>query len=86
MKGDAFGTDLALYAAARAGTPISHLSVQRAFHFLKRTQQPDGSWAVPSTRAQDKNKLRATSTYWGTAWAAVGMLEFLSEARSVSAR
>ena len=83
---DAFGTGLALHATARAGTPISHASVQRACDFLKRTQQADGSWAVPSTRAQDKNKVRATSTYWGTAWAVIGMLEFFPEARTASVR
>jgi squalene-hopene/tetraprenyl-beta-curcumene cyclase len=30
---------------------------------------------VPSTRAKDKNKVRETSSYWGTAWAVVGLLE-----------
>ncbi len=83
---DALGTGLALYAAAIIGTSISHPAVQRAFDFLKRTQQADGSWPVPSTRANDKNKVRATSIYWGTAWAAVGVLEFLQPAKAVSSR
>jgi squalene-hopene/tetraprenyl-beta-curcumene cyclase len=30
---------------------------------------------VPSTRANDKNKVIPTSTYWGTAWAVIGLLE-----------
>lgn len=72
---DAFGTGLALYALARSGVPTAHDSVRRAVTFLKNTQKPDGSWPVPSTRAKDKNKVIATSTYWGTAWAMIGLLE-----------
>lgn len=72
---DAFGTGLPLYALARSGVPTAHDSVRRAVTFLKNTQKPDGSWAVPSTRARDKNKVIATSTYWGTAWATIGLLE-----------
>ena len=72
---DAFGTGLALYALARTGLPTDHDARQKAVQFLKETQQPDGSWAVPSTRARDKNKVNKTATYWGTAWAVVGLLE-----------
>lgn len=72
---DAFGTGLALYALARTGLPTDHAARQKAVQFLKKTQQPDGSWAVPSTRARDKNKVNKTATYWGTAWAVIGLLE-----------
>ena len=73
--GDAFGTGLALYALAKSGLPATHESIPTAIAFLKKTQQPDGSWPVPSTRARDKNKVNKTATYWGTAWAVIALLE-----------
>lgn len=72
---DAFGTGLALYAQAKSGLPADHESRTKAVVFLKNTQTADGSWAVPSTRARDKNKINKTATYWGTAWAVIGLLE-----------
>jgi hypothetical protein len=73
--GDALGTGLAMYALARGGLPSSAEPMLRAIQFLKTTQKPDGSWAVPSTRAKDKNKVIPTASYWGTAWAVIGLLE-----------
>lgn len=75
---DAFGTGLALYALAKSGLPADHESRMKAVTFLKSTQTPDGSWPVPSTRARDKNKINKTATYWGTAWAVIGLLEPVS--------
>lgn len=72
---DALGTGIALYALAKSGLPPDHEARRRALAFLKRTQTADGSWAVPSTRARDKNKVSKTATYWGTAWAVIGLLE-----------
>jgi squalene-hopene/tetraprenyl-beta-curcumene cyclase len=73
--GDAFGTGLAVYALARAGVAVDDPVLQRARAFLQSTQAADGSWPVPSTRARDKNKINKTATYWGTAWAVIGLLE-----------
>lgn len=73
--GDAFGTGLALFALARAGMTADDATRKRAVEFLRRTQQTDGSWAVPSTRAKDDNKISKTATYWGTCWAVIGLLE-----------
>jgi squalene-hopene/tetraprenyl-beta-curcumene cyclase len=72
---DAFATGQALYALARGGLEPSAEPIQRAITFLKSTQQPDGSWEVPSTRASDKNDVIPTSRFWGTSWAVVGLLE-----------
>jgi squalene-hopene/tetraprenyl-beta-curcumene cyclase len=83
---DAFGTGEALYALARSGLPATAEPLQRSVAFLKSTQQPDGSWAVPSTRASDKNKVIPTSTYWGTAWAVTGLLESQGPPARVTAR
>jgi len=81
---DAFGTGLALYALARSGLPSTAEPVRFAVDFLKTTQQPNGSWAVPSTRANDKDKVIATSTYWGTCWAVIGLLESQKPAAKVT--
>lgn len=80
---DALGTGLALYAATRAGTALTHPAMQRACQFLQRTQQADGSWPVPSTRTKDANKIKPTATYWGTAWAVVGLLELSHHATAL---
>ncbi|GEP40738.1 prenyltransferase/squalene oxidase repeat-containing protein [Brevifollis gellanilyticus] len=72
---DAFGTGMALYVLAHDGLPADHAARTKAVQFLQNTQKPNGSWAVPSTRARDKNKVNNTATYWGTAWAVIGLLE-----------
>ena len=79
---DAFGTGLALHALGRSGFTTANPAVLKAVEFLKSTQGAGGSWSVPSTRAQDNRKIRETSTYWGTAWAAQGILETLPHAAS----
>ncbi len=74
---DALGTGMALYALALAGTPADDAAVRRAQQFLVSTQQPDGSWAVRGTKAAKKDRIEETATYWGTAWAALGLLQTL---------
>lgn len=78
-KPDAFGTGLALQALARAGHPSGGEPVVRARVFLLSTQNQDGSWAVPGTRKKDAGRPKATSTDWGTAWAVIGLMSFLSD-------
>lgn len=72
---DALGTGYALYALAPAATPASAAAVQRATNFLAGSQTTEGSWPCPSTRAKDQRKVRETTSYWGTAWAVIGLLE-----------
>lgn len=88
--GDAYGTGLALYALAKSQTTAQSDSAaveaaQRAIRYLNDTQRPDGSWLVPSTRGRDKNKPIPTSTYWGTTWAVVGMLEWAAASQAAAA-
>jgi hypothetical protein len=52
-----------------AGVPSSESAVQRAQSFLVKTQQKDGSWAVGGRNV----------TYFGSAWAAIGLMRSLPE-------
>jgi squalene-hopene/tetraprenyl-beta-curcumene cyclase len=72
---DALGTGYALYALAPAPTPASTAAIQHATTFLAGSQTAEGTWPCPSTRAKDQRKVRETTTYWGTAWAVIGLLE-----------
>lgn len=78
MKGeasDALATGQTLYVLGQLGTAADPIA--RARGFLVRTQKEDGSWKVPSTKAKPKDD--SISSYWGTAWAAIGILRSLPE-------
>ena len=74
---DALATGQTLYALSLVGPKADAGPVRRAWTFLARTQGEDGSWPVPSTKAKPKDA--SISTYWGTAWAAIGLLRTLPE-------
>jgi len=76
-KSDALNTGQVLYLLHRAGLATDADPIRRARGFLVRTQGEDGSWPVPSTKAKPKDDV--ISTYWGSAWAAVGLLHTLPE-------
>lgn len=76
-ESDAFGTGIALYALLRDGVSRDHESIQSAIGFLQKTQQEGGSWAVKGTKGVRREYVEATATYWGTCWAALGLLESL---------
>lgn len=69
LPSDAFATGQALYALGEAGFRGGGLS--RARRFLTFTQQPDGSWLVPSRHSEEQG---IATGYSGTAWAVLGML------------
>ena len=80
---DAFATGMVLYALSRSG---DKLDMANAREFLLRTQQPDGSWHVPTTafhpltgKPRDA-RTNEVYTYWGTAWAALGLLSTFPDA------
>ena len=78
-ESDALGTGLAVYALARAGVDRDDAAIQRAQEFLVSTQQDDGSWAVRGTKAKKKDKVQETARYWGTTWAALGLMASLGD-------
>jgi squalene-hopene/tetraprenyl-beta-curcumene cyclase len=70
---DAFATGVALYALSRCGGTYQDV-IDEARTFLIRTQSDDGNWIVPSTKKARNNKPGATSNYWGTCWAIIGLV------------
>lgn len=79
-QSDALTTGQMLYALGLMGRDNSDPSVQRAWSFLARTQRPDGDWLVPSGNLRKKGDKKSTDpifSYWGTAWAAIGILQTL---------
>lgn len=76
-KSDALGTGLALYALARDGMTMSDPQLANALRFLQSTQNDDGSWSVDGTKTETKDGATPTSSFWGTSWAVIGILESL---------
>jgi squalene-hopene/tetraprenyl-beta-curcumene cyclase len=74
---DALGTGLAIYALSRTGVPSDDSAITRARQFLVSTQRPNGSWEVRGTKEAKKGRGEETASYWGTAWAAIGLLQTL---------
>lgn len=79
---DALATGQSLHALTRAGVTAQDPAVQRAWGFLLKTQKPDGSWLVPS-RAGGSPKF---SSYIGSGWATVGLVQSLEPQSKVSSR
>jgi len=76
---DALGTGFAIYALLHAGVSSEDASIKRAQQFLINTQRADGSWAVNGTKAGRKDYVEETSVYWGTTWAALGLMAGLPD-------
>lgn len=76
---DALATGQTLYALRKAGVPLEDPAIVNGQKFLAETQLEDGSWSVPGTKTAKKGQPGETSNYWGTCWAAIGLLETLPE-------
>jgi squalene-hopene/tetraprenyl-beta-curcumene cyclase len=77
--GDGYATGQSLYALAEAGLTAADPAVQRAWKFLLAKQEKDGSFFTPSKKPNMKSN--PIATYWGTAWATIGLLHTLPPAR-----
>jgi hypothetical protein len=71
---DALATGQALYALNAAGAGPDDSAVRRACRFLTTTQQQDGSWLV---HTRNPNSHDPVISYYGTAWAILGLLRTL---------
>ena len=77
---DAFATGQALYALGLLGRDGKDPVVSRAWEFLLRTQEKDGSWQVPQEAINTRRRGLNVYNFWGTAWATIGMLQTLPAA------
>jgi squalene-hopene/tetraprenyl-beta-curcumene cyclase len=80
---DAFGTGVSLYALSNVGLTHTHSAIQKGWKFLSETQKDDGSWVVHGTKKGTKGKPHPLSSFWGSAWAVLGLSHSLS-ARSTA--
>lgn len=82
VPSDPYSTGIALYALAKVGGDQATLFGD-ARKYLLTSQQADGSWLTPAkniskTTVPERLKVRdEIYHYWGTAWAALGLLETL---------
>jgi len=76
-KSDALATGMVLYAFDIMNLKPRHTAIQGAWSFLAQTQRDDGSWYVPTTKKSKKEDNDGMSSYWGTAWAVIGLARTL---------
>lgn len=80
---DPYSTGLAIYVLAKVRGGDDSAVFQEARKYLLASQQPDGSWLTPAkniSKTTDSERLKVRDEiyhYWGTAWAAIGLLETL---------
>jgi squalene cyclase len=86
MRSDAYATGQALYALAVAGgIDVKSDAYRKGSGYLLRTQDPDGSWFVNKRALPVNNYFDAEfphgesqySSFNGTAWATMALLEML---------
>ncbi len=71
-----------LYAFGVMGVGATDSAVRRASKYLLALQKPDGSWTSRSRETFNTRPdlVRDTSVHWGTAWAALGLMQMLPTA------
>lgn len=85
-QSDPMATGEALYALPSATDPHMAAAITRAQRWLLSTQRDDGSWPIDISHisktdrsAPEKGKTLKNAndiySYWGTAWATIGLLE-----------
>jgi hypothetical protein len=92
-QSDPLATGEALYALLSSTDPHAAEAITRAQRWLLSTQRDDGSWPIDishiskidrSAPAMSKSLKNATAiyTYWGSAWATIGLLQAVPIAQS----
>ncbi|TWT47012.1 A-macroglobulin complement component [Thalassoglobus neptunius] len=79
---DALATGMALYALSQTQEDESDSAITRSQQFLIETQTDRGFWEVHSTKGKHQHQVTDTATYWGTAWAVVGLCSSLEDDNS----
>jgi len=83
---NAYSTGQTLYALASAGLAADSGVVGKGVDFLLNTQREDGSWFVDSELTSDRSSASKdyVYTYWGSAWAVIGLAHSLPGSSSAS--
>lgn len=79
QESDALATGMVLYALNQSGVDPKQERISKAVQFLTSSQNDDGSWDVKGTKNAKKDRVEETSTYWGTTWAVIALLEFVAD-------
>ena len=79
---DAFATGQALYALGMTGGDHRDPAVSKAWRFLIQTQGKDGSWEEPQEPLTTRVTKLNVFTFWGTAWAAIGLMQTMPATES----
>jgi squalene cyclase len=88
VPSDSLTTGLAIYVLAKVRSGDDASVFREARKWLLTSQQSDGSWLTPSkyiTKPADPQRMKVRDEiyhYWGTAWAAIGLLETLGKSGS----
>lgn len=79
-ESDAIATGQALYVFSRLRnegklkSDSLALLTEKAVNYLLAAQTEDGSWPTRGTKKNRKDRIEETATYWGSGWAAIGLL------------
>ena len=85
VPSDSLTTGLVIYVLSKVQAGDDSAVFRDARKLLLTSQQPDGSWLTPAkniSNSKDPERLKARDEiyyYWGTAWAAIGLLETLGK-------
>jgi hypothetical protein len=74
MTSDAMATGQTLYVLGAAGVTTNDAAIGRAWAFLVKTQQKDGSWVVKSRAPNGTPRI---ISHYGSGWAALGLIRTL---------
>jgi squalene-hopene/tetraprenyl-beta-curcumene cyclase len=85
---DAYATGQALYALSFAEVKQDRMEIQRAISFLVSTQREDGSWPMISRGhpGVEPYAYLVPITYFGTAWATLGLTRFVPPSQRSAAK
>jgi hypothetical protein len=78
MTSDAMATGQTLYVLGAAGVSPNGAAIGRAWAFLVKTQQKDGSWVVKSRAPNGTPRI---ISHYSSGWAALGLIRTLPAPR-----
>lgn len=96
-QSDALATGQVLHLLTAFADPPTQSAVARAQNWLLSTQREDGGWFLSSTqvskidrsdpkKASSLKNANAIYTYWGSSWAALGLLQAMPTAKPQAAK